>query len=144
MARSPRPSSPRRAFNIPEILVSLMLLGVALSVIVPLARRANEQGRRSETRRAALLEVSNALERLTANPTSGPTPGSEQTLPLSESLSRRLTEPQLVVRTVALEDPVGRRFDAALTWREPTGGRSAPLRLSAFAFDRPVAAGEAP
>lgn len=126
---------PPRGFTIPEIIMSMVLLGAVLAVIVPLARRANDQGRASATRRAALLEVSNALERITADPAAGPAAGEERTVPVSTGLARRLEEPTLVVTGVAVEDPPGRRFDAALTWVEPNGRRAAPIRLSAFAFE---------
>lgn len=134
----------RHGFTIPEIIVSMILLGAVLGVIVPLAKRANDQARLSSTRRAALLEVSNALERLTADPAAWPAPGEEWTVPLPDSLNRQLPEAKLVISNMAVEDPPGRRFDASLTWVEPTKGRSAPIRLSAFAFEPPTAAGGAP
>lgn len=122
----------------------MILLGAVLGVIVPLAKRANDQARLSSTRRAALLEVSNALERVAADPATWPAAGEERSMPLPDSLATRLPEATLVVSSVALGDPPGRRFDASLTWVEPTKGRAAPIRLSAFAFESAAPEGGAP
>ena len=134
-----------RGFTLLEIIVSMILLGIVLAMVVPMTRLVVEQRRRSETRRAALLEVSNALERLTIDPSRGPAVGEEQTLPVSESLAARLKEPTLVVRTEAVDGPpAGRRFDASLTWSERSGRRAAPLRLSAFVFEAGDSDGDEP
>lgn len=134
-----------RGFTILEIVVSMILLGSVLAIVVPLTKRAVDQRRQAETRRAALIEVSNALERLAADPTTWPEPGTATDVPLPDRLAARLREPRLVVASAALSGPPsGRRFDASLTWAEPTGGRSAPLRLSAFAFESGTGEGGEP
>ena len=113
----------------------MILLGTVITLIAPLAKRAIDERERSHLRRAGLIEMSNVLERLVADPSAWPPPGDERTVPLPEELASRFDEPQLTIASVALDGPVaGRRFDAALSWRAPNGRRTAPLRLSAFAF----------
>jgi prepilin-type N-terminal cleavage/methylation domain-containing protein len=131
----------RRGFTVLEVIVTMILLGAVLGVMVPLTKRATEQRRLSETRRAALLEASNALERLAADPAAAPAAGEERTVPLPETLSRRLPDAALVVRGEAQTDPPGRRLDASLSWTEPNGRRATPVRLSAFVFDAPARRG---
>src|SRR5690349_7433443 len=92
----------RRGFSLLEVIVAMILLGAVLAVVVPFAKRANERQRATEGRRAALLEVSNALERITADPATGPAAGEEKEVPLPEAVARRFDEPRLVVRGTAL------------------------------------------
>ena len=135
----------RRGFTISEIIVAMILLGSVIAMLVPLTKRAIDQRRAVETRRAALIEVSNALERVTADASAWPEPGTVQSAPLPDAFAGRLREARLEITSVPLdESPPGRRFDATLTWLEPTGRHAAPLRLSAFAFEGPSAEGGTP
>lgn len=132
-------------FTVTEVVITMILLGAVISMIAPLTRRAIDQREQSQQRRAALIEVSNALERIAADPSSWPAPGEELSLPLPEEVAAPFDDPQLTITSVSLQEPVaGRRFDAALTWRAPNGRQAAPLRLSAFAFPSPPAPSAGP
>ncbi|MGC1273827.1 MAG: hypothetical protein WBC44_08985 [Planctomycetaceae bacterium] len=139
-----KPARPTRGFTITEVVVSMILLGTVVGIVVPLTKRAIDQREQAQVRRAALIEVSNALERLVADPTAGPKSGEVREMPLPERLSSQLREPHFSVTAVPIEGTAeGRRFDAVLTWVEPNGRRSSPIRLSAFAFT-PTANGRTP
>ena len=117
-----------------EIIVSMILLGVVLSLVAPLAKRMNEQRQRNEARRAALFELSNVLEQQTADPTGWPQGAETRSLDVPAHLKAKFPQPELVVARHRVDTPDGYRFDATFTWQEPNGQRAAPMRLSAFAF----------
>lgn len=121
-------------FTVLEIVVSMILLGVVLGLVAPLAKRANLQRERNEARRAALFELSNVLEQRTANPADWPAVTESQSIEVPARLQSRFPEAALAVMRHRVEEPAGFRFDATFTWKEPNGQRAAPLRLSAFAF----------
>ncbi len=128
-------SRPTRAgFTVLEIVVSMILLGVVLSLLAPLAKRANAQRERNEARRAALFELSNVLERQTANPADWSEGTEVRVIEVPTRLMSSFPQAELAVTRHLLEAPAGYRFDATFTWSEPNGQRAAPLRLSAFAF----------
>ena|SRR5690606_3480610 len=129
-------AAPRGGFSLLEIIVSMILMGAVLAMVVPLTKRVVEQRRSAETRRAALLEVSNVLERLTADASDRPAAGEERRVPVPDHLTSRLENPAMVVAATAIDGPpAGVRLDASLTWTEPSGRTAAPLRLSAFVFE---------
>lgn len=130
-----KPATPVRGFTITEVVVSMILLGTVVGIVVPLTKRAIDQREQAQIRRAALIEVSNALERVVADPPAGPKLEEVREMPLPERLSSQLRDPHFAITAVPLENTAkGRRFDAELTWLEPNGRRSSPIRLSAFAF----------
>jgi type II secretory pathway pseudopilin PulG len=126
---------PSRGFTVFEIVIAMLLLGTVIAFVVPVTKRAIDQRRRSDDRRAALLEVSNALERVVAEAASGTEPNAEREMPIPDDLARRFREPRLVVTSAELDGPpAGRRFDAAFGWVGENGSSAAPIRLSAFMF----------
>jgi hypothetical protein len=114
----------------------MILLGVVLSLIAPLAKRANEQRQRNEDRRAALFELSNVLEQQVAKPDDWPADAETQPAAVPAHLQAHFPQAELTVSRHLVENPTGYRFDAAFTWMEPNGRRAAPLHLSAFAFPK--------
>jgi type II secretory pathway pseudopilin PulG len=124
-----------RGFTVFEIVIAMLLLGAVIAFIVPVTKRAIDQRRRSDDRRAALLEVSNALERVVTEAGFRTEPEPEREVPVPADLARRFREPRLTVSSVALAgQPAGRRFDAAFTWVAESGSPASPIRLSAFTF----------
>ena len=125
----------RRGFTLLEVIVAVIVFGVVLSIIANLTRRAIDQRRRLEVRRVALLEVSNALEVLEAEPASRPAPGQRRELAVPEMLGDRLESPRLMTRATALEGmAAGVRLDVSLTWMTDHGRRSAPIELSTIVY----------
>jgi hypothetical protein len=114
----------------------MILLGVVLSLIAPLAKRANEQRQRNEDRRAALFELSNVLEQQIAKPDDWPADTKTQPAAVPAHLQAHFPQAELTLSRQQVENPAGYRFDAAFTWSEPNGRRAAPLHLSAFAFPK--------
>jgi len=132
----------RRAFTVTEVIVSMILLGTAIGIIAPLAKRAIDVREQAQLRRTALIELSNTLERLELDAALGPAPGQSKTLDIPSPLARRLKNPELIVAATALDDdPAGVRLDAVLSWTAPNGRQTAPLRLSAFVFEAAPAGG---
>lgn len=121
-------------FTVLEVIVSMILLGVVLSLVAPLAKNANQQRQRNEARRAALFELSNVLEQQAANLAEWPDDAEEQPFEIPATLQSRFREADLTISRHRIENPTGFRFDATFTWQEPNGRRSAPLKMSAFAF----------
>jgi type II secretory pathway pseudopilin PulG len=139
MLSRPRTTRSRRTetgFTVLEVIVSMILLGVVLSLIAPLAKRANEQRQRNEDRRAALFELSNVLEQQVAEPDRWPADAETQLAAVPAHLQGHFPQAEFTVSRQRVENPAGYRFDAAFTWMEPNGRRAAPLRLSAFAFPK--------
>ena len=124
----------------------MILLGAVLSMLAPAARQAALQRRRSEARRLGVLELSNVLERLVAQPASAPAVGQTRSQPVSAALAADFPEGAVTVQAAAVAGDVpSRRLDATLTWTRPNAPAPAPLRLSAFLFETPTAnAGETP
>jgi len=121
-------------FTVLEIVVSMILLGVVLGLVAPLAKSVHAQRERNEARRAALFELSNVLERQTATPTDWPDETDQKIVEVPARLTSDFRQAELAVTRYRLEAPAGYRFDATFTWNEPNEQRAAPLQLSAFAF----------
>lgn len=133
---NPRPA--RRGFTMLEIIVTVIVFGVVLSLVTTLTRRAIDQRRLLDTRRAALLEVSNALEVLEADPAARPQPGRQRQLELPEALANKLDEPTLIARATSLAGPPARlRLDVELTWMTGQNRPAAPITLSTVVFPMP-------
>lgn len=135
----------RRGFTLLEIIVTVIVFGVVLSLVASLTRRAISERRLLDTRRAALLEVSNTLEILEADPAARPEPGGQRELALPERLADKLDESELIARATQLEnesgDPAGVRLDVALTWMTAQHRRAAPIALSTIVFPESSAGG---
>lgn len=144
MCHSPQtsPQRPRRGFTLLEVIVTVIVFGIVLSIVANLTRRAIDQRRRLDVRRAALLEVSNALEILEADRSARPAPGESRELSLPEFLTSQLDSPRLIARATALDGaPGGVRLDVELTWMTEHGRRSAPLELSTILYPESMTGG---
>lgn len=135
----------RPGFTVFEVVITTVLLGTLLAVIIPVSKRAIDHQKKTEARRLALIEISNGLERITADRDSWPPLGEEKEMPLEAMIFRQFPRPRLIVQAVEVNTPGSNatRLDAALTWETPQGGRTPPLRLSAFAFNAPTSEGPA-
>ncbi len=110
-----------------ELLVAATLLIGALGLIGPLAVRSARLQQETRHYQAALLEVSNQLERLTALAQKERTEALAE-LTLSPTARDALPNPQLSAETI--DDSEGMRLALEIQWDRP--GRAKPLRLVAW------------
>src|SRR5688500_9036254 len=109
----------RRGFTLPELLVASVVLGVALTVSVPVTGALRTQQREARHRLCARAEAENCLERLTATPWERLTPEHADEHRLSDAAARQLPGGELKV-DVAAEDgePSARRIQVEIRWRD--------------------------
>ena len=138
MTLSPQDSATRtrrRGFTVLELMATVILLGAVLLTLPPVLRQAAVQRRDAGHRQTALLEVQNALERLTARPYASITPDAARGVALSESARSLLREPRLTISLSETNDPAGKRIAAELRWQDRAGNDAAPVLLTTWVFE---------
>lgn len=132
----PRPPD-RRGFSLMEIIVAAGLLGVIMLVTVPSLRWVSAGRRDAAQRQLAAQELANVMERLLARELSALTPEAIAAEELSAEAKARLPGGELrVTVTVADDSPPAKRVTAELRWRDSTGQTMAPIRLTAWKYQR--------
>jgi type II secretory pathway pseudopilin PulG len=120
-----------------EIIVAAGLLGVIMLVTVPSLRWVSAGRRDAAQRQLASQELANIIERVLARESSTLTPESVATEELSAEAKARLPGGELKVTVTATDDsPPARRVSAELRWNDATGQTMAPLRLTAWKYQR--------
>lgn len=120
-----------------ELIVAGVLLGVVLSAAVPALRWVGRQRMAARQRQAALLEVGNLLEELTALDWNDLTPERAASVKLSEQLQAQLENSKLEVAVEGDEnDETAKQIRIDLTWNLAPARPAAPVRLSAWVFRR--------
>src|SRR5438105_2256363 len=84
-----------------ELLISGLLLGIVMSAAIPTLGWIARQRKLSQQRQAAMLEVANLMERLTALDWDKLTSERAGEFELSESLRSQLDEPRLAIQVNA-------------------------------------------
>ena len=115
----------------------MILLGTVLLTLAPVLRQAALQRRDAGHRQAALLEVQNALERLTALPYDSITSEAARDVLLSASTRSLLREPRLTISVTETTGPAGKRIAAGLHWQDRAGNDAAPVLLTTWIFEPP-------
>lgn len=129
--RTPSRPEDRRGFTLIELVATMAMLLVAMTLTVQLIGWV-AAGRRSDQRRTrAIQEVANVMERLTARDPSGLTPERVAALQLSPQARRALPGGELRVGVDAEQDGL-RRVHVELRWRNRAGERDAQVRLTAW------------
>jgi prepilin-type N-terminal cleavage/methylation domain-containing protein len=135
MVRAAPATSPsrRRAFTLVEVALSLLLLAIAMSSTVKVFGWVAAERRDSERRQWAIQEVANLMERLTALPWDGVTPGAAGRMPLSEEARGKLPGAELAV-DVGKPDPARgeKKVAIRLRWKKRGGDWDAPVRLTSW------------
>jgi Tfp pilus assembly protein PilE len=118
-----------------ELVVASVLLGVVMSAAIPALGWIARQRTVAQQRQAALLEVDNLMERLTALDWGDLTPQRAGEFKLSGPLQDQLFEPKLdVVVQVDSQDETAKEIRIELTWNMAAGRPAPPVRLSAWVF----------
>jgi hypothetical protein len=128
----------RRAVTMVEVISAMAVLATLIVVSAELLTLASAQRRGVVQRSVALVEAENALERLTAKPLDmaqlkeqlaelNLAPHAEQLLP--EGRITANTDPN-----TDTDDLPGYRLTVEVTWQLTSGQRSAPVRLTTWAY----------
>lgn len=130
---------PRAGVLLPELIISLTLLGTATAVMMALLLSVATQRRAAEQRQAALLQAENLLDDFLAVPWPQTTQ-SEFTRRLAAidtdttSAPLRLPDLERAVAVAERPDDAARQITVELHWRNHAGHVTAPVRLSAWKF----------
>ncbi len=115
-----------------EVMISVVLLGLLLTLLVPLVKSVNESRRIADQRRVALIELSNLLEQVASWPREKVTVDDIQKLSLSETTKAALPDATLTSKATAETAPAGlMKIELALKWSQP-GANAPPVRLTGW------------
>jgi Tfp pilus assembly protein PilE len=127
----------RKGVTILEVTVAALLLGTLMMVCLHLLSATSAQRRALDQRQAAIIELSNEMERLTALPWTELTrlkPADERISPWAQAI---LPEAKLTVELAApAGDPAARRITASLRWQDHNGRFLPPVTLTAWKYKR--------
>ncbi len=124
--------STRRGSLLAEMMISTVVLAVILSLTVKVLGQVGQQRRAAERRQRAVVEVANAMERITALPFDEVNEAHARELQVSPESAASLPGAELSVNV--REDSAGtgrssRRIAVRLRWKDTSGGWEAPVRL---------------
>jgi Tfp pilus assembly protein PilV len=130
-----RPRSARRSgFLLGELLITVILLGVAMTVAVKLVGWVALEQRATERRERALLEASNLLERLAAGRW-GELSAEAARAALSPAAQQALPGAELKVEVTEVDRPLpAKRLRVQIRWRDRSGGFEAPIWLATWVY----------
>ncbi len=123
--------SPHRGSLLVELVIAAGLLAVILSLTVKVLGQVGQQRRAAERRQRALVEASNAMERITARPYDEITSQNAGAVKLSPDATATLpgAELNVDVRDESVSGVSSRRVAVRLRWRGSAGEWEAPVRL---------------
>ncbi|MBD3672562.1 MAG: hypothetical protein HUJ26_03455 [Planctomycetaceae bacterium] len=125
----------RRAFTTVELIVSMTLLALLFSTIVPMLRWADYQKKVSQRRTIATQVASNLLEELTSQKYAGLTTAIAEQSEVPAEYQKVLPDAQLDVDLAPPEAPLaGQKITVTLRWRDRTGQTARPVRLTTFIY----------
>lgn len=131
------PSSSRSGTLLVELMVAGALLGVVMAAAIPTLGWIVRQRKFNQERQAAILEVGNLMERLTALEWDELTPQRAAQFQLSEPVEGQLSEPRVTV-TVDTEEDAAKRVLIQLSWQIGPGRAAPPVRLAAWVYRQPT------
>ncbi|MHB1561779.1 MAG: hypothetical protein ACYC61_30385, partial [Isosphaeraceae bacterium] len=114
-----------------ELIIAAGLLAVILSLTVKVLGQVGQQRRAAERRQRALVEASNAMERITARPYDEITPRSAAAVKLSPDAAAAVpgAELNVDVRDEPASGVSSRRVAVRLRWKDSAGQWEAPVHL---------------
>jgi hypothetical protein len=125
----------RRGSLLIEILACGALLGVALTTVVPTLRWVLLQRKLTDQREAAMLEVDNLMERVTAVDWDDLTTDRVATFHLSDAIAAQLPESRLAITVEPDPDEaVAKIVRIDLTWDFGPGRPAPPVRLATWVY----------
>lgn len=137
VARPGRGSGPRarRAFTIVELVGTCFLMGIMLTVTVPMLLVVARERRALEQRQFALQHLENLLERTVSHPGSDLTIGKQELPEADADLLAILPgmERSLVIKPIEGEQSA-QLVVASIRWQTAQGGLNRPMQLSAWIY----------
>jgi hypothetical protein len=122
------------------MVVTMLLLGVAVSVIVPVIGRTNAHRRTSDRRELAIQTAGNLLERFSTRGWGEITQDAANEIALPSETAALLPEPSLAIIVVpSASEPPAKRITVAIDWTNRAGDRVPPARLTRYVFQRGAA-----
>jgi type II secretory pathway pseudopilin PulG len=116
-----------------ELMVAGALLGVVTASVIPTLGWLVRQRKFNQERQAAVLEVGNLMERLTALDWNELTSERAAQFHLSDPMEQQLSEPRLTV-SVDIEDDAAKRVLIQLAWQIGPSRAAPPVRLAAWVY----------
>jgi type II secretory pathway pseudopilin PulG len=131
----PTPSQRRSGLTLIETLAAVVVLSAAVVAVAQTVAATARQRELAERRAIALQEAANVLERLQRLTYDEVTAEHVAPWRLSPEAKQRLPDGRLhVTIQPGGEGPAGKRLSAEVDWREADGGRSRPVRLTAWRY----------
>lgn len=125
-------SARRRGALLLEVMISVVLLGLLLSLTAPVLKAVSQARRLTDQRRVAMLELSNLLEQVASWPRERVTVESIGKLTLSEATMAALPDAKLTSQAIPQTEPTGlMKIELALDWTQP-GRETQPVRLTSW------------
>jgi hypothetical protein len=125
----------RRGSLLPELAMAAVMMTIAMSLTVKVLGHAGYQRRSAEQRQRAIVEVANAMERITADPFDEVTPERARRLSISPESAGSLPGAELTVEVNEERPAPGRsakRIAVRLRWKGRSGEWEAPVRLTTW------------
>ena len=116
-----------------EMITGLIMLGVVLTVTVPILKSINQTRRLNEQRRIATLELGNLMEQVATWPAARLKAEELQQLKLSANAQSQLLEADLKSTATPSAEPAGvTRVELSLAWSPVDNVKLEPVRLTAW------------
>jgi len=136
VASDTQPQAPARTgFTLVELIVTMILLGVVMTTVVPLLGWVYVQRRAADARLFAVQETANILERFTIRDWGEITQEAAEKIELSDQTAQWLKEPSLKVTVQEMDSELpSRRITVELSWNNRAGDRVTPARVTSFVY----------
>lgn len=119
-----------------ELVICGLLLGIVMSAIIPTLGWLVRERKTSQERQAAILEVGNLMERLSALDWEDLTPERAAQFKVSDALARQLPEANLAISIEADDSESTKHILIELKWEIAHGGPAPPVGLAAWMYRR--------
>lgn len=118
-----------------ELIVSMILIAMLISTIMPMVRWADHQKRESERRTLATEIVTNQLEELSVKTYEELTEVDASLLELTDEQVRVLPESELTLNVKSTSaEPVGKQIRLSLSWTNSAGQPARPVKLTTIVY----------
>ncbi|MDB4637633.1 type II secretion system GspH family protein [Planctomycetaceae bacterium] len=118
-----------------ELIVSMILIGMLISTIMPMVRWAGHQKRESERRTLAIEIVTNQLEELAVKSYEELTEFDASLLKLTDEQGRLLPESELMLHVKPTSAaPIGKQIKLSLSWTNSAGQPARPVKLTTIVY----------
>lgn len=129
-------SSARCGSLLIELVISGLLLGIVMSAIIPTLGWLVRERKTSQERQAAILEVGNLMERVSALGWEELTPERAAQFKVTDALARQLPDAKLAISIEVEDAENAKRVLIELTWEIARGHPSPAVRMATWVYRR--------